>query len=331
MESDEEEFDNGECFYYTKLSDVFEKNNILGEVVQDTDDFVFIEEVGRGTYGEVHMVKKIKDNNKISVLKEVYAFNTDSNIVKNLINEIMILKSLSHPNIIKIEGFAQNFADGSIYIEYEYYPYTLQDIISLEKEISEGTIKSYTYQLFDALSYIHSKGIFHRDVTPSNILLSPSDKIILTDFNMSKYIQCGESDDMKCQTPCLTTLQYRAPEVLLDIPDYNESIDIWAVGCIIVEMINEGEPLFNGTSDLEQLKNIFTILGLPNEGNLPGYSDIPFFQYFSVEIQEFKLLKKSLKKINDEIILDLLNKIFTYNYKERLKAIEGKIHPYLSR
>uniref|UniRef100_A0AAF5CZB2 Protein kinase domain-containing protein n=1 Tax=Strongyloides stercoralis TaxID=6248 RepID=A0AAF5CZB2_STRER len=316
MES-EEEYDDERLCNYEKLSDVFNNYNIYGEVIHSTNDFIFIEEVGHGSYGEVHMVEN-KKNNNISVLKEVYSFNSDQNIVKCFIREILILKNLMHPNIIKIKGFAQNFLDGTVYIEYDYYPNTLYDIMLMDKEINENTIKLIIYQLFDALSYIHCKGIFHRDVTPSNILLSSNDKVVLTDFNMSKYINSFQND-IKCHTPCLTTLQYRAPEVLLDIPDYNESIDIWAVGCILVEMINNGEPLFGGNSDLEQLKNIFSIIGLPNESNLP------------VEIQEFKSLKNTLKKITDECVLDLLNQIFTYDYKKRLKAMEGKTHPYLSR
>uniref|UniRef100_A0A0N4ZSH0 Protein kinase domain-containing protein n=1 Tax=Parastrongyloides trichosuri TaxID=131310 RepID=A0A0N4ZSH0_PARTI len=321
----EEEINNCEFF---QLSDVFKRHNI-NRIVQKIDDFEILNFINEGTYGNVYRVKR-KDNNNICALKKIYYFNSDPNIVKSFMREVLILQELLHPNVIKVNGYAQDMNDGSIYIEYPYYQESLCDMMS-KICLEESKVKLYIYQLFDALSYIHSKKIIHRDITPSNILISSTDNIVLIDFNISKKKDYNKIDSDN-YSPCLTTIRYKAPEVILDVQDYNETIDVWGAGCILYELINKGNPLFDGEGNLEQLQKIFCVLGIPNEDTFPGFNNIQFFKCFSVEINEFKSIKDLLKeRIVDLSIFDLFYQIFTYNYKERISAEECKRHPYLER
>lgn len=96
----------------------------------------------------------------------------------------------------------------------------------------------------------------HRDLKPENILITSDNVIKLCDFGFARYdSQLGRS----C-TNYISTRWYRAPELLIGNPHYGAAIDVWAVGCIFAEMLS-GDPLFPGSSDIDQLYKILTTLG----------------------------------------------------------------------
>ena len=111
--------------------------------------------------------------------------------------------------------------------------------------MSVRNIKLYAFQIFKGLQEIHSKNIVHRDLKPENILLddrtNPS-TIKICDFGSAKFL------GRKNNTPYVVSRLYRAPELLLAIREYTNKIDIWAAGCIFVEMITL-EPIFHGDSE----------------------------------------------------------------------------------
>ena len=140
----------------------------------------------------------------------------------------------------------------------EYIPSTLVNIIKFyhrHKQLKDEPpvelfpsilIKLYLYQAFRALAYLHGKRIAHRDIKPSNILINHhSHALKLCDFGSAKHISQSERN-----LPYLGSRNYRAPEMLLGSQTYDETVDIWALGCIIVEMVI-GEVLFKGESSLD--------------------------------------------------------------------------------
>ncbi len=90
-------------------------------------------------------------------------------------------------------------------------------------------VKKYAKQIFNGLSNMHSQEIYHRDLKPENILIKDG-QIKVCDFGASK-----ELDDMN--TPYIVSRWYRAPELILGCKKYNNSIDVWATGCIIFELL----------------------------------------------------------------------------------------------
>ena len=105
----------------------------------------------------------------------------------------------------------------------------------------------FLYQLLRGLKYIHSANVLHRDLKPSNLLLNANCDLKICDFGLARTT--SETDFM---TEYVVTRWYRAPELLLNCSEYTAAIDIWSVGCILMEILKR-EPLFPGKDYVQQL------------------------------------------------------------------------------
>ncbi|RHN60845.1 putative mitogen-activated protein kinase CMGC-MAPK family [Medicago truncatula] len=124
------------------------------------------------------------------------------------------------------------------------------------------SIVYFLYQLLRGLKYIHSANVLHRDLKPSNLLLNANCDLKICDFGLARTT--SETDFM---TEYVVTRWYRAPELLLNCSEYTAAIDVWSVGCILMEIIRR-EPLFPGKDYVQQLALITELLGSPNEEDL---------------------------------------------------------------
>lgn len=131
------------------------------------------------------------------------------------------------------------------------------------------------YQALSAVSYMHSNGFMHRDIKPENFLIntnSPVDassenviQIKLADFGLAKDFKKNRAGS---HTEYVATRWYRAPELVLRSTTYDQSVDIFALGCIMAELYI-GRPLFPGVSESDQLTRILTVLGTPSQQDWP--------------------------------------------------------------
>lgn len=183
-------------------------------------------------------------------------------------------------------------------------------------------------QLIEALAYLHSHRILHRDLKPQNMLVDKEGHIKLADFGLSRSF----SLPTRTYTHEVVTMWYRAPELLLGAKMYCTGIDIWSLGCIMAEMVCKiikcnissilfvlilqllKKALFPGDSEIDQLYKIFKILGTPTEKDWEGVSK--FTNYNSAfPIWSSISLKHMIHFHNDEED-DLLKVTFTYFFKE---------------
>ena len=143
--------------------------------------------------------------------------------------------------------------------------------------LSPDIIRTYTRQILSGLSYIHGQGYIHRDIKPENILLHGNGRgCKVADFGLARQVLssrtfggCNEDDDNNSNnnhqlTYYVSTRWYRAPEVILRCPSYGTPIDIFATGLVFAEL-HSLRPLLPGSSEIDQLNKMMTLLGPPSE------------------------------------------------------------------
>ena len=114
-------------------------------------------------------------------------------------------------------------------------------------------------QIFSGLAFMHRHGFFHRDLKPENLLCNGPELVKIADFGLAREIRSRPP-----YTDYVSTRWYRAPEVLLHSTRYSSAIDLWAVGCIAAELYTF-RPLFPGSSEVDQLFKVCSIMGTPEK------------------------------------------------------------------
>ncbi|KAK7316989.1 hypothetical protein RJT34_00856 [Clitoria ternatea] len=234
--------------------------NVLANLVpKSADSYKKLAKVGRGTYSNVYKARE-KGTGKVVALKKVRFDTSDSESIKFMAREIMILQKLDHPNVIKLEGLATSRMQYSLYLVFEFMQSDLTRIISrTDEKLTEPQIKCYMKQLLAGLKHCHERGVMHRDIKPSNLLIDKKGVLKIADFGLANSIKAERP-----LTNRVVTLWYRAPELLLGSTDYGYGIDLWSAGCLLAEMF-VGTPIMPGRTEVEQLHMIFKLCDFPSE------------------------------------------------------------------
>lgn len=222
----------------------------------------FIKKVGSGAYGCVASFKDTRTGEKFAVKKITNAFD-DLVDGKRILREVKLLRQLVHDNIIRILDMyppsSPEFED--IYIVTDLMETDLHRVIYSKQPLTEEHHAYFVHQLLRGLVYLHSAHVVHRDIKPSNILVNKDCSLKICDFGLARVLAKDEEDNLG-QTDYVVTRWYRAPEVVLSATEYTIAIDVWAVGCILAELIQR-KPVFNGKDHLDQIRKIIIILGTP--------------------------------------------------------------------
>ena len=216
------------------------------------NDFEFGKNLGKGAFGSVSIVKR-KEDQKIYAMKRVTILNLGEKEKDNSFNEVRLLASLRHKNII---GYKEAFYDeksSTLNIVMEYaddgdLSSKIKNMIKKHLQFEENTIWSILIQILEGLNYLHKSRVIHRDLKSANIFLTKKGEVKIGDLNVSII---AKKDLAVTQTG---TPYYAAPEVW-ENESYNNKCDIWSVGCIAYEMATLHVP-FRGTSIHQLYKNI---------------------------------------------------------------------------
>ncbi|GLD94539.1 hypothetical protein PINS_up003150 [Pythium insidiosum] len=213
-------------------------------------DLEVIRTIGKGTHGTVVLARRKVDGAVVAV-KRVRTSQISESGRKQADNEVILLKSLYHVNIVR---FYDHFlVDDELNIVMEYADGgNLRQLVKMRARekmgpFPESVIMCWFAQLVLAVAYIHGKNVLHRDLKAQNVFLTRKNVVKLGDFGISKALAGDDTANTACGTP-----ESMSPEICRGEP-YGKKSDIWSLGCVLYEMIMCRRPFEAAT-----LPDIFT-------------------------------------------------------------------------
>ena len=276
-------------------------NTLIGDCKTDAEhDYKKLKILGEGTFSTVYEAQN-RITDIMRAMKVIHKHNHGHNSdreEKEIFNEINILKTMDHPNIIKVFEFYSNQDSYNIIMEYckgGKLFYEIKNYAPFDEKYTAYIM----YQIFSAVNYCHNMNIIHRDLKPENILIFNRNKnnnypnIKIGDFGMSKVVE-----KKAIQNKVVGSIYYVAPEVIEK--KYNEKCDLWSCGVIMYVLLSK-KPPFNGDLKEEITSNI-----------LKG---------------DYDLKSPPFDKISKNA-LDLIQKLLTRDVQKRISAKEALDHPW---
>ncbi|KAM1050359.1 hypothetical protein ACFX13_032840 [Malus domestica] len=222
------------------------------------EKFEMIKKLGDGAYGTVFAALHKQTGELVAIKK----LNQRCSSLQQCLSlpEVQSLSKLNHPNIVQLKEVIAQYS--SAYFVFEYMQSSLNDLIETKRQtgFTEDEIRNICYQMFQGLASMHKTGYFHRDMKPENVLVKEG-AVKIGDLGSAKEI-----DSPPPYTDYVTTLWYRAPEVMLRSDRYCPKVDMWAMGAIMAELFSL-QPLFPGRSDADQIFKICSVIGRPTLGS----------------------------------------------------------------
>ncbi|KAL5567963.1 hypothetical protein UlMin_024538 [Ulmus minor] len=218
--------------------------------------------LGRGTFGHVYIAFN-SAMGEMCAMKEVTLFSDDAKSkesAKQLNQEITLLSRLRHPNIVQYYG--SDSVDDKLYIYLEYVSGgSIYKLLQEYGPLGDVAIRNYTQQILSGLAYLHAKNTIHRDIKGANILVEPHGRVKLADFGMAKHMT-GQS----CPLSFKGSPYWMAPEVIKNPGSASLPLDIWSLGCTVLEMATTKPPW-------SQYEGVAAMFKIGNSKELPIIPD----------------------------------------------------------
>jgi len=278
--------------------------------------------VGEGAYGVVLKCRN-KETGEVVAIKKFKESEDDESVKKSTLREVKILRMLKNDNVVHLkEAFRRK---GKLYLVLEYVEKNLLEVLEQRSNgLDPEDVRSYIYQLCQAIDYCHKNKIIHRDIKPENLLVNTDKSLKICDFGFARIL-APKNENL---TDYVATRWYRAPELVLSSTEYSYPVDIWAIGCILGEL-TDGQPLFPGESEIDQLFVIQKVMGPLTADQMemfqknPRFIGIKFPDVSKPETLEKKYLGKLSKKA-----LAFMKACLKMDPAQRINATEALQHPY---
>ncbi|KAK7067034.1 Cyclin-Dependent Kinase 7 [Halocaridina rubra] len=283
-----------------------------------------IDFLGEGQFATVYKALDTETKHIVAVKKIKLGSREEARdgINRTALREIKLLQEVHHPNLIgllDVFGYKSNVS-----LVFDFMDTDLEVIIKDTDHIilTPANIKAYTIQTLRGLEYLHLHWILHRDLKPNNLLVNVEGVLKIGDFGLARFF----GSPNRQYSHQVVTRWYRSPELLFGARSYGTGVDMWAVGCILAEMLVRC-PYFPGDSDLDQLTRIFTALGTPTEDNWKDMTKLPDFVAY--KHFEGSPLRDLFPAARDDL-LDLLGSLLTINPLKRCNCTQALKMPYFS-
>jgi serine/threonine-protein kinase len=206
------------------------------------DRYAIDREIGRGGMATVYLAEDLKHHRKVAVkvLRPELSASLGS---ERFLREIRIEASLEHPNIVPLHD--SGYANG---LPYYVMPYvegeSLRDLLEREEQLSLETALKIADSVAEGLEYAHRQDVVHRDIKPENILLA-GERVMIADFGIARAASDAGGERLTATGVSIGTPEYMSPEQAAGDEKADVRTDIYALGCVLYEML-AGEPPFTG-------------------------------------------------------------------------------------
>ena len=337
-------------------------------VVKNLADLFELEQrLGDGSYAVVHLATRKRATatrpsaaglladaarpNRVALKRYKDTHIRDVGLPEPLVREAALLQRLRHRNIVQMDCIV--VAKPRIFLALEYCPHSLETVLDVRDSnnpddylvdpvLRESEVAHVMRGLLNALTYCHAKGVIHRDISPSNIFLlldTPfaleQATVKLGDFNLSRMSDNVEDATL---TPGMTTISYRAPEVLMqydrdELATYGTAVDLWSVGCICAEAVR-GAPIFDHDTQLGMLAELITALGEPPEHMIASWPErrrkslVKGVRKAAAEHSNRGFRERLPQNISKSAVA-FIEALLTYDPRNRLSAPQALKHSFL--
>ncbi|XP_076800979.1 uncharacterized protein LOC143445628 [Clavelina lepadiformis] len=289
--------------------------------------YKLLETIGTGAYGVVYSAIDTKQSQHVAIKKIVNPFDVLMT-AKRTLRELKLLLHFKHDNVVAIKDIiqtTQNIKD--VYVVMDLMESDLHNIIRSDQLLTAEHICYFLYQLLRGLKYIHSANVIHRDLKPSNLLVNENCELKIGDFGMAKGVSRKPEDHKMFMTEYVATRWYRAPELMLSIGEYSQSIDMWSVGCIFAEMIGR-KQIFPGRHYVHQLHLVISILGSPAQDLVKNIKSDRVRNYVQSLPRKDPVQLKTLYPKATERMLELLYSFLQFDPDKRPTAEHSLSHSF---
>ena len=280
--------------------------------------------VGEGAYGIVYKCKN-KETGKYVAIKKFKEVE-DELVKKTMKRELKMLQRLHHPNVVEFQDAFRR--KGNLFLVFEFVDKNLLELLQEHPNgLDPNLIRHLIYQLCKSIKYLHDQNIIHRDIKPENLLITDKMESKLCDFGFARLV----SETNEKLTDYVATRWYRAPELLLSQGNYGKEVDYWAIGCIMGELV-DGNPLFPGENELDQLHCIQKVLGnLTDKQEEMFYSNPLFNGKNLLNISKPETLEKRYLGKFSKKAISFMKGLLALDPKKRLNGNTVFKHAYFEK
>eukprot|EP01132_Coremiostelium_polycephalum_P006233 gene6233-7764_t len=261
--------------------------------------FQILHHIGQGCFGNTYSGVVPHSSEYLSI--KIFDRDRINVVTQNVIsNDFQILKNLKHSGIVNYISIINDNSGFGITQEFIENG-SLHDIYNRSGQFSEILLSKYTLQILEILSYVHSNGITHKNLKSNNILLAKGGKCKLSDFGVGCK---GNSTDsgLSLKFSLFGQPYWMAPELLM-MKEYGAKVDVWGLGCVILELITGKPPYY----DMDPMEALLNIVNPQKQIDLPTTISKELKQFLQLCFKKDPSERASVQDLQKHVFLSISN------------------------